>query len=197
MRTFRSRALLPMLALLLFGACSTSPTASFYTLGPADGDANAYTVRPIDVLVAPVTVPELVDRPQFVIRVSENQVKLDEFSRWADSLKSQIPRVIAADLTRYLNGARVSVYPQDGDAAATYRVQVEIQRFDGAPGDAATVEALWSVSPPKGGAAPSGHSLVREPCPAADAGALAAAYSKALGAVSRDIAAAIHRAVPQ
>ncbi|MFM0658406.1 PqiC family protein [Paraburkholderia sediminicola] len=191
MRTLVSLVSVLTLAVLLC-ACSTSPTASFYTLGAATVQQDVYTVRPISVVVTSVTVPDLVDRPQFVIRVSENQVKLDEYSRWADSLKSQIPRVVAADLSQYLQGARVSVNGQADDTAAAYRVRIDIQRFDGAPGDAASVEALWSVSPPKGAASLSGRTVAREPCNGADAGALAAAYSRALDAVSRDIAGAIH-----
>jgi uncharacterized protein len=185
------------LALAALGGCSTSPTASFYTLGAVGAGADAYTVRPISVVVAPVTVPDLVDRPQFVIRVSENQVKLDEFARWADPVKTQIPRVIAADLAMFLQGARVSVYPQGEEAGAAYRVRVEVQRFDGAPGDAATVDALWSVSPPKSVTSMTGRTLVREPCAGAGDDALAAAYSTALAAVSRDIAEAIHTSLSQ
>jgi hypothetical protein len=190
MRTFLSWAL--VLTVTALGACSTSPTASFYTLGAVGAHEDAYPVRPVSVVVTSVTVPDLVDRPQFVVRVSDNQVKLDEFARWADQLKSQIPRVIAADLAVMLPGARVSVYPQEADAGAPYRVQVEVQRFEGAPGDAATVEALWAVIPPKGSPSINGHTLAHEPSPGPGYEALTAAYSKALGDVSRDIAAAIH-----
>jgi uncharacterized lipoprotein YmbA len=186
-----------MLALAAMGGCSTSPTASFYTLGAAGAGADAYAVRPISVVVAPVTVPDLVDRPQFVIRVSENQVRLDEFARWADPVKTQIPRVIAADLAASLQGARVSVYPQGGDPGAAYRVRVEVQRFDGSPGDAATVEALWSVSPPKGVVPLTGRTIVREPCSDPGYGTLAAAYSTALAVVSHDIAMAIYAGLSQ
>jgi uncharacterized lipoprotein YmbA len=179
-----------MLTLAALGACST-PAASFYTLDPVKVQQEPSAPHAISVVVASVSVPDLVDRPQFVIRVSENQVKLDEFSRWADSLKSQIPRVVAADLGQYLPGARVSVTGQGEEAMAAYRVRIEIQRFDGAPGDAATVEALWSVSPPKGPATLAGRTVAREPCNGADSAALAAAYSRAIDAVSRDIASAI------
>lgn len=189
MRTFLSQALALTVAAL--AACSTSPTASFYTLGAVAAQGDAGTVRPVSVVVASVTVPDLVDRPQFVIRVSDNQVKLDEFARWADPLKSQIPRVIAANLTLLLPGARVSVYPLNADAGTPYSVRVDFQRFDGAPGEGATVEALWSVSPPKGNASVNGHTLVHEPAAGPGDEALAAAYSAGLGVVSRDIAAAI------
>lgn len=191
------RLIVIALALIALGGCSTSPTASFYTLGAVGASADAYTVRPISVVVAPVTVTDLVDRPQFVIRISENQVKLDEFARWADPVKTQIPRVIAADLAVFLQGARVSVYPQGEEPGSAYRVRVEVQRFDGAPGDAATVDALWAVSPPKGASSLTGRTLVREPCAGTGYDALAAAYSTALAAVSRDIAEAIHTRLSQ
>lgn len=189
MRTF----LLPSVVLIAaaLAACSSSPTASFYTLGATSPQAGAHTVHPISVVVTSVTVPELVDRPQFVVRLSDNQVKLDEFARWADPVKSQIPRVVVADLAALLPGARVSVYPQEGDAGAAYRVRIELQRFDGAPGDGATVEALWSVSPPKGGALMSGRTMAHEAVAGPGYEALTAAYSAGLGAISQDIAAAI------
>ncbi|MGA3252097.1 MAG: ABC-type transport auxiliary lipoprotein family protein, partial [Paraburkholderia sp.] len=46
---------------------------------------------PITVLIGVVSVPELVDRPQIVVNAGDNKVDIDEFARWADSLKSQIP----------------------------------------------------------------------------------------------------------
>jgi uncharacterized lipoprotein YmbA len=73
---------------------------------------------------------------------------MNEFARWADSLKSQIPGVIAADVAQQLNGPRVSAYTTAGDTAAAWRVQIDVQRFDATLGDAVTVDALWSVSPP-------------------------------------------------
>jgi uncharacterized lipoprotein YmbA len=189
MRTFLSLAL--VLAVAALAGCSTSPTASFYTLGAVPTHEDAHTVRPVSVVVTSVTVPELVDRPQFVVRVSDNQVKLDEFARWADPVKSQIPHVIAANLALLLPGARLSLYPQDTDAGTPYRVKIELQRFDGAPGEGATVEAIWSVSPPTGRAPMNGHTFVHQPVAGPGYEALVAAYSAGLGVVSRDIAAAI------
>lgn len=188
MRTLLSPALVLMAAAL--AACSSSPTASFYTLGAVSPRAGTPMVRPLSVVVASVTVPELVDRPQFVVRLSDNQVKIDEFARWADPVKSQIPRVIVADLAALLPGARVSVYPQEGDAGNAFRVRVELQRFDGAPGDGVSLEALWSVNPPRGTAI-TGRTVVHEAVTGPGYEALTAAYSVGLGAISQDIAAAI------
>jgi hypothetical protein len=72
-------------------------------------------------------------------------------------------------------------------------VAVDIQRFESAPGDAATVEAQWTVSAAKdkGGAPRSGRSLAREPVRSKDYDALVAAHGRALASISRDIAEAV------
>ncbi|CAE6817637.1 hypothetical protein R75461_05949 [Paraburkholderia nemoris] len=171
-----------------------SPKATFYTLSPqAPGESTA-PAMPVTVLIGSVTVPDLVDRPQIVVRASANQVTIDEFARWADSLKSQIPRVIAADLSQELNSPHVSAYPMAGDPTAVYRVQIDVQRLDATLGDAVMVDALWSVSPPGKHAPLSGRSTVREPCGGAGYDAMVAAYSRAFATISRDISASIRAA---
>jgi uncharacterized lipoprotein YmbA len=148
----------------------------------------------LNVAIGAVTVPDIVDRPQLVVRVAANQVAINEFTRWAAPLKDEIPRVIADNLTQLLNGARVATYPQSGNADTDYLLAIGVQRFESALGDAATVEVLWTVRPPKGGAPKTGRSVVREPVQSKDYDALVAAHSRALAAVSRDIADAIRAA---
>jgi uncharacterized protein len=185
------------LCVAALAGCAGSPKSDFYTLSVAAPPASPQPAAPITVLIGAVSVPELVDRPQIVVNAGGNKVDIDEFARWADSLKSQIPRVIRADLAQQLNGARVAASPMGGDPAAAYRVQIDVQRFEAALGDAATVEVLWSVSPPGKGQRTDGRSTVREPCAGPGFDAVVAAYSQALGAVSQDIAAAIRsRASP-
>ena len=126
-----------------------------------------------------------------MLRVDANQVALAEFDRWADPLKSQIRRVIAADLALQFPGALVSGYPQNVDPASNYLVSIDVQSFESAPGDAASITVLWSVRPPKLGAPMNGRTVVREPTGGAGDDALVAAHSRALAAVSRDIATAL------
>src|SRR5258706_12294817 len=95
-------------------------------------------------------VPDLVDRPQMVLRIGANKVMIAEYARWAEPLKSEIPRVIAANLTFLIGGAQVSTYPQKTNADADCQVFIDLRRFDSPLGDAATVEALWDGRLPKG-----------------------------------------------
>jgi uncharacterized lipoprotein YmbA len=178
-----------LLAAAVLAGCGSSPKTNFYTLSSGAAPLPA-APAPYRVALGAVTVPDVIDRPQLVTRTGANQVTIEEFARWAEPLKSEIPRVIAANLARELDGALVSTYPQSAGMDADCRVLIEVQRFDSAPGDAATIELLWTVRPAKG-EAKSGRSVAREATAGAGNDALAAAHSRALAAASRDIAAAI------
>ena len=172
--------------------CSRSPRVTFYTLEPGAQveTAAAVTVVPA-IAVGPVTLPELVDRPQLVVRVAANRVDILETHRWAEPLKSEIPRLIAENLGLLLGSSRASSYLQHAGTDADYRVLVDFQRFESSPGEAVTVEAVWSLRRAMGGAPKTGHTLVREPVNAEGYDSLVAAYGRALLAVSRDLAMAI------
>lgn len=117
------------LAVALLAGCSRSPRVTFYTLNVAA--TNEAPAPPINsVAIGPITLPDLLDRPQLVVRTSANQVDILETHRWAESLKSEIPRIIAADLGILLKPARVSIYPQNAGLDADYRVLLDIQRFE-------------------------------------------------------------------
>jgi uncharacterized protein len=188
-------AALAVLAVFALAGCGSSPKVEFYTLSSATAPPGTTAAAAYVVAIGPVTVPEAVDRPQFVTRAAGNQVAIDEFARWAAPLRSEIPRVIAANLAQLLNGARVFAYPQGANVEADCKVLIDVQRFDSVPGDAAAVEVLWTVRPVKGGAQKAGRSAVREPAGGPGYDALAAAHGRALSAVSRDIAEAIREAM--
>lgn len=189
---------LAIIVLGLFAGCVTSPASKFYTLSPVQVVEQRPGVKPITVAIAidPVTVPELVDRPQIVSTVDANRVSIDEFARWADPLKSQISRVLAADLTQLIPGAIVSSYPQRVDDNA-YRISVDVQNFDSSTSGTVTLAVIWSVRPPKRGGQVSGRSVVHEVVNGPGYGALVDAHSRALASVASDIAVAAHSAMRQ
>ena len=162
----------------------------FFTLASEAPAQSATPVTPAySIVVGPVTVPELVDRPHFVVRSAPNRVAVEEQVRWAAPLKSEIPRVVADHLARLLEGSRTATSAQRAALVPDYRVLIDIQRFETSPQEGATIQALWTVRPTDG-AAFTGRSLVTEAAgPGYDD--LVAAHSRALAAVSRDIAAAI------
>jgi len=182
------------LAVLTLGACGTSPPTAFYALNAA---APATAVTPAAaarrVVIVSTTVPATVDRSQIVVRDGAGRVTFSEFNQWSESPRTAIPGTVAAQLSRDLGGAIVWPSPVAAPADADVRVLLNVTRFDGALGDAADVEVLWTVR--SGAVERTGRTAAREPASGADHAALVAAYARALGAVSRDLAAAI-RALP-
>jgi uncharacterized lipoprotein YmbA len=178
------------LAITLLAGCSSSPKVTFYTLNVAATN-EAPPPALYSVAIGPITLPDLLDRPQLVVRIAANRVGILETHRWAESLKSEIPRIIAMDMGILLNPSRVSIYPQNASLEADYRVLLDIQRFEMTVGEGISLEALWSVRRSDGGVPKSGRTVVSEPVGVAGYDALVAAQSQALAAVSRDMAQAL------
>jgi uncharacterized lipoprotein YmbA len=138
-----------------------------------------------------VSVPAAVDRPQIVVSTGPNQVRVDDFNRWASPLQSNISRVVADNLVSILGTPRVTVFPQTLSASADYQAAVAVQSFGSALGEAATLDAVWTVRRVKDGKLQTGRTTVREPAPERGYDALAAAHSRAVGCLSQDIAVAV------
>jgi len=172
--------------------CASSPPSQFYTLSAAAREVTPLARSEYAVVVGPATVPESVDRPQLVLRLSENRVTILEQARWAEPLASAIPEVIAGELARLLNSSRVMAYPQNPEGF-DYQVLLQVLRFDSTLDDAATLEVVWTLRPSHGGEPAFGRMLVHERVDGAGYEALVAAHSRALRAVSAEIAATIRR----
>ena len=173
----------------LAAGCASSPVTRFYTLSAAA--APAATSSQLSVVVGPVSVPAVVDRPQIVVTTGPNQVRLEEFNRWASPLQNNISRVVAENLVAMLGTPRVILFSQPLGVDADYRAAIEVQRFESAPGDAATLDAVWTVSRTKDGKSQTGRTTVREVASDKGYDALAAAHSRGLARLSRDIADAV------
>ena len=177
----------PCALLLLIVACS-SPISRFYSLTSAPPPAAAPS--DLSVLVNPVIIPAAVDRPQMVVSVRQNQVLVDEFNRWVGPLQNGIARVVAENLVGLLGTSRVTVSTQT-IAFPDYRVAIDVQRFDSALGEAATLDAFWTVVRLKDAKTQTGRTSLREPTTAPGYDGVAAAHSRALARLSQDIAAAV------
>src|SRR5262249_18350150 len=117
------------------------------------------------------------------------RVTVDEFNRWAGPLDESIARVVAGDLSALLGTPRVATAPA-ANFEATFRVTINVQRFDSIPGHEVVVDAVWTVRGAKGRAR-SGRGGARGAAAAARFDAPAAPHSRALATVSGDIAGAI------
>lgn len=172
-----------LIGALILG-CASTP-ARFYTLS-AELPPAAQAPR-IAVVVGPVSIPSDVDRPQMVLKEGPNQVRIDEDNRWAAPLGDAIASVVAENLATLLGTPRVTLFPDPTAGDATYGVTIEVQQFVSEPGSAATLSAAWTVRRGADGRTETGRTRVREPVMGSGYAGLAAAHSRALAAMSREI----------
>lgn len=181
-------AVLCVLAGLTTG-CASTPASRFYTLSAASGPAAPSSA--LSIAVGPVTVPAVVDRPQIVVSMGPNQVRLEEFNRWAAPLQNTIARVVADNLVLMVGTPRVFSAVQTSSVDADYRAVIDVQSFQSAPGEAAILDAVWTVRRTKDGKVETGRTTVRETVQEKSYDALAAGHSRAIARLSSDIANAV------
>jgi uncharacterized protein len=185
--------ILGVLATILAGCAS--PSSQFYQLHampertPPTSDPS--TGRGITVTIGPVHMPDYLERPQMVTRAGDNELKLSEFHRWAGSLENDVTRVLVEDISGLLPADQFSVtrwVPYlDHQRPASCRVEVFVDRFDGTLDDSVVLKAQWVVFGQSSSALLRKESLTKEPVEGDRYDALAAAMSRVLGSVSRDI----------
>ena len=134
MRNRISIAALCLLSAVWAGCAARSPGSDFYTLSAMGSAAPA--PAGYSIAVGPVSVPEIVDRPQIVVRSGPNKVFIDEFHRWGSPLGDGISRVVAENLSAILRTRLVAVFPKATSAGAKYRAIIDVMAFDSEPGAA-------------------------------------------------------------
>ncbi|MEI7636385.1 MAG: PqiC family protein [Syntrophus sp. (in: bacteria)] len=188
--------LLFMLALVTVG-CATSQPARFYTLNaiskPEPDNASSVVTGKTEIIgVGPVSIPDSLDRPQIVTLSGENEVRIAEFDRWSGgSYRDEIARVMTENLAVLLPSQRVVSYAWGRRVSLNRQITVDILRLDGVLGKTVILKANWAILEESG----TKTILVRrsdisEPVNGGDYASLAAALSRALGTLSREIAAA-------
>jgi len=174
------------------GCLGSSPGARFYTLStlnPHEGQGGGGGGPPLRVRVAPVTLPEGVDRPQMVRRTGENTVVVDEFDRWVEPLDALLRNTLVQDLGALVPEAQVL-----GDAApglaADRTVVVAMNRLD--LSSQLVMDAVWFVLP-AGADQPERTQRTRliEPAGTGAPADVAPALSRAMEKLSREIAAGL------
>jgi uncharacterized protein len=179
----------------LVAACAPATPTRFYTLSglPTPPRDTGGLAAGRFVGVGPIALPAYLDRPQIVTRTAANQAHLAESDNWVEPLATMVPRVLVDNLALLLGTDDVVVLPQQRDIRFAYQVQIDVNRFDVDSSGRAILDARWYVlADDTGNVTASGRSTITEP--ASDPGdyaEVAAAMSRALGAMSQEIATAI------
>ena len=190
-----------VVGVMLATACvGRTPPAKFYTLQPVEQSPTGKSL-PLDVTLAvgPVAIPDAINRPEIVTRDAGNEVSFSEYQRWAGPLEKSIAAVIAQNIATLLATERVTPFTRENIFKPTHRVVINIDRYDSQLAKEFLLKATWSIknlNSKKHNLLLIRNSTIREPLASAAYDELVAAQSKALAAMSREIAAGIIEVVP-
>ena len=196
---FRTLPVMLAIAALLPGGCSRSQAPRFYALSAIPEDQMISTresqARNAVIGIGPVKLADYLDQSMLVTRTSDNQAVKAQFDRWVGSFKDNFINVLADNIGVLLSTERIYLYPWRLSVPIDYQVVLDIVRCDGRLGDAAWLEARWSIfGGPEKKLLKMNRSSIREPVTGADYAALVAAQSRALAKLSQEIAEAIQGA---
>lgn len=191
------RTLLGVVLPLALGACASSAPIHYFSLD----DGSPAAIRPLNgfsVAVTQVNLPDVIDRPQLVVRTAKHQLRLDDQHEWAEPLRRQLPRVIARHLGAALDSGRVFALPVDAQSYdPDFKVMLDIQRLEVISGECVELDAVWRVEP-RNGKAFFGRSVVQEDIqtmtePGGGYAMAVAAQNRALRRLAKNIVSEIAR----
>ena len=176
--------------------CGTQQTTKNFVLISLYSEENQAQVlaelSDIGILVGPIRMALYLDRVDIVIRDSQNQIRLADFSQWAGPLHENFSRVLAENLSVLLATDRVGIFPGTRGMSFDYNVTVNVTRFDGMPGKNADLRARWAIlGENRNKVLFESHSVLSQPTANDSMEALIAAESRTLADLSHEIAEAI------
>jgi hypothetical protein len=176
--------------------CATTPASKFYILSPVTTDAAAQPANLATAIgVGPVELPNYLDRPQIAVRSGANELIYSETHRWAEELKDNMTNVLAQNLSLLVPADRVTVFPWGRTTSINYQVMAEISRFDADTSGIVVLSANWKLYREQNReVVAQKKSKFTEPLGGNDYTEIVAAQSRALAALSREIAGAIRTA---
>ncbi len=144
----KSKLLTLSIVTILLSGCigGSSPAVKYYLLDPQSAPAIVDTKDSVSLEVSRIKLPQYLDRPQIVSRTGDHQLKLSELNQWGGNLRKNLLRTLAVNLSQRLNTSHVAVAPHRSAFEASYRVSVDIIRFERDADNHVHLSAQWSIN---------------------------------------------------
>ncbi len=142
------------MVIMLVGACSPfgsgtrQPSKNYVLSSLYSAETQPQPVvdlSDIGILVGPIRMALYLDRSDIVIRNSQNEIEIVDFSSWAGPLPENFSRILAENLSLWLNTKKVAIFPGSKLPFYDYAVSMNVTRFDGLPGGKTRLRARWVI----------------------------------------------------
>ena len=135
----------------LSGCITTShPVTRFYVLNPLDPGvslvSDADRKGALSVEVAWLRLPQYLEKPQIVTRSSGNRLELAEYRQWGGTLRKNMMRVLAQNLSQLLATPNIAISPHRPPAPPDFRVELEVMQFERGSDGQVRLSVQWRLS---------------------------------------------------
>jgi uncharacterized lipoprotein YmbA len=158
---FRTAARCAALGLLAIAGCNVVPSAQedttrYFVLSdaglPPVAPGQAPAAGTLRIGLRTVRLEGYLKGRQMIVRSGANEVKFEDFRRWAEPPDTAITRIVRSRLVASPGVAQVYAEPFPFDQARDYDVSIEVTRFEGAEDPsgkfAASLSATVEISTP-------------------------------------------------
>ena len=187
----RCFVLIAALLLSMLTGCASSPPVRFYSLQAINATPQSSEAATVIVGIGPLRLADYLKRPQLVTRGDGTELKIDEFSRWAEPLESSIQRIVASNVGALLPDVIAVAFPFSSMLGVDYRLIGQINRFDADEAGLAVLQVNWGIGTTDGKQVlvPATRSrYTAQAARAGDAESVTAALNDTVVQFSRDIA---------
>jgi len=198
----KSHVAIIFLALALAGCLGgQSPPTNFFMLSPlspsAAGTAPASAETRILIGLETVVVPEYLNRNEIVLNLDNTVYQFAEFNQWVEPLGENLTRVLEENLTNLLRDDSIAVIlASDSSIPLDYWLEVDVLSLDGNLGGQVRLAAQWALlEAEEDDLMLMRRSEYQEQAADESVKELVLAKSRTVEKLSRDIAAAIQKAV--
>jgi uncharacterized lipoprotein YmbA len=197
-RPARRRCAALLLPLLVGGCLGKGGTTTRYYLIEPVALAAAPAATPLSVEIMDLEIPQYLERFQIATRSGASGIVYAEYHQWGESLRKNLLRTMARNLSALLGTPDVSTPLNRSLAPPDFRVRIHIDRFEQDVDGHVSLGARWQVLDARAaGATPATRAaeLESDSTPARGEYArmveeMAALYGTLAGRIAGDIAAA-------
>ena len=188
-----------VIAMVVFTGCfGASPKVEFYKLDEGLQGLEDEQIEVMDQTIAigvgPMEFPKTIDRPQIVTRITPHRLEVDEFHRWAGSLREDFLEVLTVNLSILLKSNHVAAYPWEEFFNPDYRIFMDVHEIVGDLGGTVVLAVTWTITDAEGRKALLARkSIIREPVLGTDFEAYVSAINRTLFTFSQEIAREIKK----
>ncbi|MEJ2688588.1 MAG: PqiC family protein [Deltaproteobacteria bacterium] len=141
-------SLLLMPVLLLLSSCARSPVINYYQLvSPEAGAPQKGSSIAVNAVLGlgPVKLPEYLDQPKIVSRLSANRLFLDDSHRWVEPLADNFTSVLKEELIELLHPRQIVTFPWPLSQEVDCQLVIQVLRFETTSDGTARLVANWMI----------------------------------------------------